>query len=153
MTHVLRWRSPVTMSDVALWRWVTYPCDELLAWLKKTRNFFVVNKFFLLIFHLWLQIFKLSNISFRGSSWNKSLVSNSICPTLTVVWCLALKVEIDEYQNYEKAVGALTEAFKCLTKAKMADRQQQEGKITDIKTRIALIKKFIQTRRWKYIFG
>jgi len=60
---------------------------------------------------------------------------------------LALKVEIDEYQNYEKAVGALTEAFKCLTKAKMADRQQQEGKITDIKTRIALIKKFIQTRR------
>ncbi|XP_078482947.1 intraflagellar transport protein 140 homolog [Ciona intestinalis] len=57
------------------------------------------------------------------------------------------QVEIDEYQNYEKAMGALTEAFKCLTKAKMANKQQQEIKITELKARIALVKKFIQTRR------
>uniref|UniRef100_H2YTL4 Uncharacterized protein n=1 Tax=Ciona savignyi TaxID=51511 RepID=H2YTL4_CIOSA len=57
------------------------------------------------------------------------------------------QVEIDEYQNYEKAMGALTEAFKCLTKAKMANKQQQESKITELKSRIALVKKFIQTRR------
>jgi len=57
------------------------------------------------------------------------------------------QVEIDEYQNYEKAVGALTEAFKCLTKAKMTDKTKQENKITELKSKIALIKTFITTRR------
>nr|CAB3255295.1 intraflagellar transport protein 140 homolog [Phallusia mammillata] len=57
------------------------------------------------------------------------------------------QVEIDEYQNYDKAIGALTEALKCLTKAKMADRQLQESKVSEVKGRIALIKKFTQTRR------
>ncbi|ETE59104.1 Intraflagellar transport protein, partial [Ophiophagus hannah] len=30
----------------------------------------------------------------------------------------AKKVEVDEFQNYEKALGALTEAYKCMSKAK-----------------------------------
>merc|ERR1712136_532953 len=57
------------------------------------------------------------------------------------------QVEVDEYQNYEKAIGALTEAFKCLTKAKMPNKQEQEIKITELKSRIALVKKFLGTRR------
>ncbi|XP_039255691.2 intraflagellar transport protein 140 homolog [Styela clava] len=57
------------------------------------------------------------------------------------------QVEIDEYQNYDKALGAMTEAFKCLSKAKMANKQQQEDKVTELKTRIALVKKFIQAKR------
>ena len=30
--------------------------------------------------------------------------------------CCTAQVEIDEYQNYEKALGALTEAARCLGK-------------------------------------
>lgn len=57
------------------------------------------------------------------------------------------QVEIDEYQNYEKALGALSEAMKCLTKAKMADVGTQEAKINFLKRRILLVKKFVQARR------
>ena len=43
-----------------------------------------------------------------------------------------MKVEIDEYQNYEKALGALTEAARCLGKVR-ADHdilgQSQNGGI------------------------
>ena len=62
------------------------------------------------------------------------------------------QVEIDEYQNYEKAVGALTEAFKCLTKSKIEDNEEKENKLTSLKTKIALVKKFVSTRRYLYIF-
>lgn len=57
------------------------------------------------------------------------------------------QVEIDEYQNYEKAVGALTEAFKCLSKSKIEDNEEKENKLTSLKTKIALVKKFVSTRR------
>ena len=60
---------------------------------------------------------------------------------------LIYQVEIDEYQNYEKALGALSEAMKCLTKAKMADVGTQEAKINFLKRRILLVKKFVQARR------
>jgi hypothetical protein len=43
-------------------------------------------------------------------------------------------VEIDEYQNYDKAHGALTEAYKCLSKAK-------------VQSKMTLVKRFIQARR------
>ena len=62
------------------------------------------------------------------------------------------QVEIDEYQNYEKAVGALTEAFKCLTKSKIEDNEEKENKLTSLKTKIALVKKFVSTRRYLYIY-
>uniref|UniRef100_A0A8C1IK27 Intraflagellar transport protein 140 homolog n=1 Tax=Cyprinus carpio TaxID=7962 RepID=A0A8C1IK27_CYPCA len=51
------------------------------------------------------------------------------------------EVEIDDYQNYEKAYGALTEACKCLTKAKV------ESKLLILTHRLSLVKRFIQARR------
>ncbi|XP_063681755.1 intraflagellar transport protein 140 homolog isoform X3 [Bolinopsis microptera] len=57
------------------------------------------------------------------------------------------QVEIDEYQNYEKALGALSEALKCMNKAKMQDVSTQEAKINFLKRRISLLKKFVQARR------
>ncbi|XP_064637216.1 intraflagellar transport protein 140 homolog [Lineus longissimus] len=56
-------------------------------------------------------------------------------------------VEIDEYQNYDKALGALGEAYKCVTRAKLKNQSQQEEKLTSLKNRIDLIKKFVQARR------
>ncbi|RMX59262.1 hypothetical protein pdam_00005737 [Pocillopora damicornis] len=38
------------------------------------------------------------------------------------------QVEIDEYQNYDKALGALTEAYKCMAKAKTKNPTDQEEK-------------------------
>lgn len=57
------------------------------------------------------------------------------------------QVEIDEYQNYDKALGALSEAYKCLTKAKMANQSSQEERLAELKNRIGLIKKFVQAKR------
>ncbi|NXG36120.1 IF140 protein, partial [Dromaius novaehollandiae] len=57
------------------------------------------------------------------------------------------QVEIDEYQNYEKAQGALTEAYKCLSKAKTRSPLEQESKIALLQSKMALIKRFIHARR------
>ncbi|XP_025043975.2 intraflagellar transport protein 140 homolog isoform X2 [Pelodiscus sinensis] len=57
------------------------------------------------------------------------------------------QVEIDEYQNYEKAQGALTEAYKCLSKAKMRSPVEQESKLALLQSKMALVKRFIQARR------
>lgn len=56
------------------------------------------------------------------------------------------QVEIDEFQNYEKAYGALTEASRCLTKLAHAPSQQQ--KLSEIvQKRMTTIKRFIDIRR------
>ncbi|XP_074475359.1 intraflagellar transport protein 140 homolog [Sebastes fasciatus] len=57
------------------------------------------------------------------------------------------QVEIDDYQNYEKALDALTEAFKCLSKAKDSSTGPQEVRLADLQNRITLIKKFVHARR------
>uniref|UniRef100_A0A8C5R4T8 Intraflagellar transport 140 n=1 Tax=Leptobrachium leishanense TaxID=445787 RepID=A0A8C5R4T8_9ANUR len=57
------------------------------------------------------------------------------------------QMEIDEYQNYEKAMGALTEAYKCLSKAKVRSPEEQERKLGDLQSKITLVKRFIQARR------
>ncbi|XP_013795392.1 intraflagellar transport protein 140 homolog [Apteryx mantelli] len=57
------------------------------------------------------------------------------------------QVEIDEYQNYEKAQGALTEAYKCLSKAKTRSPLEQESKVALLQSKMALIKRFIHARR------
>lgn len=57
------------------------------------------------------------------------------------------QVEIDEYQNYEKAQGALTEAYKCLSKAKTKSPLEQESKLAHLQSKMALIKRFIHARR------
>ncbi|XP_028562119.2 intraflagellar transport protein 140 homolog isoform X1 [Podarcis muralis] len=57
------------------------------------------------------------------------------------------QVEVDEYQNYEKALGALTEAYKCLSKAKTRSPVEQESKLALLHSKMALVKRFIQARR------
>uniref|UniRef100_A0A673BRV9 Intraflagellar transport 140 homolog (Chlamydomonas) n=1 Tax=Sphaeramia orbicularis TaxID=375764 RepID=A0A673BRV9_9TELE len=57
------------------------------------------------------------------------------------------QVEIDDYQNYEKALDALTEAYKCLSKSKDSSSGNQEVRLTDLQHRITLIKKFVHARR------
>ena len=64
-----------------------------------------------------------------------------------IIGCFS-KVEIDEYQNYEKAYGALTEAYKCISKAKMKNTMQQEEKMANLKQKAGLIKKFIQAKKF-----
>ncbi|XP_025272825.3 intraflagellar transport protein 140 homolog [Canis lupus familiaris] len=57
------------------------------------------------------------------------------------------QVEIDEYQNYDKAHGALTEAHKCLSKAKAQSPLDQETKLAQLQSKMTLVKRFIQARR------
>ena len=54
-------------------------------------------------------------------------------------------MEIDEFQNYEKALGALGEAYKVLSHAKLPDNSQ-EMKMNDIKNRMMLMKKFAEAK-------
>lgn len=60
--------------------------------------------------------------------------------------CLLCQVEIDDYQNYTKALGALQEALKCLTKAK-AKNQDVEDKMGFLQARIHLVDRFATARR------
>jgi len=55
------------------------------------------------------------------------------------------QVEIDEFQNYEKAHGALSEAYKVLSQAKLPDNTQ-EVKMSDLKNRMTLVKAFVDAR-------
>ncbi|XP_026973686.1 intraflagellar transport protein 140 homolog isoform X4 [Sagmatias obliquidens] len=57
------------------------------------------------------------------------------------------QVEIDEYQNYDKAHGALTEAYKCLSKAKARSPLDQEARLAQLQSKMALVKRFMQARR------
>lgn len=56
------------------------------------------------------------------------------------------QVEMDEYQNYEKALGALHEAFKCLSKAQN-NKSQISDKIENLKIKMELLKRFVQARQ------
>lgn len=58
------------------------------------------------------------------------------------------QVEIDEFQNYEKAFVALLEASKCLGKVTQPKDANQHRNATDIiQQRLTLIKRFIDIRR------
>ncbi|KAJ7427732.1 intraflagellar transport protein 140 [Willisornis vidua] len=57
------------------------------------------------------------------------------------------QVEIDEYQNYEKAHRALAEAYRCLSKAKARSPEEQESKLAHLQSRMALLKRFIHAQR------
>ncbi|KAI1896231.1 hypothetical protein AGOR_G00092680 [Albula goreensis] len=57
------------------------------------------------------------------------------------------QVEIDDYQNYEKALGALTEAYKCLAKAKGRTTEEQESRLAELQHKVTLVKRFVQARR------
>lgn len=61
-------------------------------------------------------------------------------------------MEIDECENYEKAMGALTEAYKALSRgcpsSMEADplKQRLEKRLYSIKSKVILCKKFIDTK-------
>ncbi len=57
------------------------------------------------------------------------------------------QAEIDEFQNYGKAVGALNEALKCLSKAKNKNPAALEAKAAFLKERVDLIQRFAEARR------
>ncbi|NXK97193.1 IF140 protein, partial [Formicarius rufipectus] len=57
------------------------------------------------------------------------------------------QVEIDEYQNYEKAHRALAEAYKCLSKAKAKSPVEQESKLAHLQSRMSLMKRFTHAQR------
>ncbi|KAG7270473.1 hypothetical protein CRUP_017955 [Coryphaenoides rupestris] len=50
----------------------------------------------------------------------------------------AKKEEIDDFRNYEKALGALSEAYKCLSKSKERSPGEQEGRLAQLQHRVAL---------------
>jgi intraflagellar transport protein 140 len=56
-------------------------------------------------------------------------------------------VEIDDFQNYEKAIGALGESYKVLSKAGATDSEAHEMRLNDLKNRMILTKKFLQAKR------
>ncbi|KAJ3044635.1 hypothetical protein HDV00_001561 [Rhizophlyctis rosea] len=53
------------------------------------------------------------------------------------------QVEIDEYQNYEKAAGALREAMRCLGKLKVPDDARKDA----LEHRLQLIGQFVEARK------
>jgi intraflagellar transport protein 140 len=57
-----------------------------------------------------------------------------------------LKVEIDEYRDYEKAIGALKEGLKYLSKESPPSGQTREM-AGSFEKRIAMIEKFVQARK------
>ncbi|XP_068610701.1 intraflagellar transport protein 140 homolog [Brachionichthys hirsutus] len=57
------------------------------------------------------------------------------------------QVETDDYQNYEKALDALTEASKCLAKAKDPSAEEQKAKMAELQRKITLIKKFVHAQK------
>lgn len=57
------------------------------------------------------------------------------------------QVEIDEYQNYDKAHGALIEAYKCMSMSKAKNPLDQEAKLAQLQNKMALVKRFLQARR------
>ena len=59
---------------------------------------------------------------------------------------------MDEFQNYEKAFGALSESYKCLSKAKVKNVTEQEERLATLKTRLTVMKKFIQAKKYVILF-
>ncbi|XP_057670783.1 intraflagellar transport protein 140 homolog [Diorhabda carinulata] len=58
------------------------------------------------------------------------------------------QVEIDEFQNYEKALGALTEASRCLQKiTEPRDPKQIQRAMDIVQQRLVLVKRFVDIRK------
>jgi intraflagellar transport protein 140 len=53
------------------------------------------------------------------------------------------QVEIDEYRDYEKALGAMKEAMRQLEKS---NAPEKEMKISMMRKRVGIIEKFVQAR-------
>jgi intraflagellar transport protein 140 len=64
--------------------------------------------------------------------------------SLSLFYDACAAVEIDEYKNYEKALGALKESGKYMTKAKLPGK---ETKILQIKKKIVIIEQFLTAKK------
>jgi intraflagellar transport protein 140 len=53
--------------------------------------------------------------------------------------------EIDEYRDYEKALGALQESLKFMIKAKASEKK--ESALADLDAKIRLVTKFVEARK------
>lgn len=62
--------------------------------------------------------------------------------SLALFYDSCAQVEIEEYQNYEKALGALRESYKYMSKAK-----GKEAKSAEIKKKIAYIEQFVSIKQ------
>lgn len=61
---------------------------------------------------------------------------------------ITLQVEIDEFQNYEKALGAMNEAARCLGKVVTPREPTQHRRALEIvQSRMANIKRFVDIKR------
>lgn len=57
-------------------------------------------------------------------------------------------MEIDEFQNYEKGFGALTEASRCLQKiTEPRDPKQIQRASEIVQQRLSLVKRFVDIRK------
>ncbi|XP_076028823.1 intraflagellar transport protein rempA [Oratosquilla oratoria] len=65
-------------------------------------------------------------------------------PLLAGFYDSCAQVEIDEYQNYDKAMGALSEAYKCLTSS---NHPQAQERLPSIQYKLEKVKQFISIRR------
>lgn len=98
------------------------------------------------IFLLWLMLSELFNLKLWYILQHLYVVE-ILNELIREYFLILVKVEIDEYQNYEKALDALTEAAKCLSKAKDSSAGDQEVRVGDLHNKISLIKKFVHARR------
>lgn len=57
------------------------------------------------------------------------------------------QVEIDEFQDYDKAVSALAEAYKCLNRSGVDDSLRAEEIVNNLKMKLTLIQKFIVAKK------
>ena len=85
-------------------------------------------------------------------------MANSCCIPYSVIHvrvCLlsfpASQVEIDEFQNYDRALGALNEAVKCLGKAKAKDQTKIDEMAKFLSQRIELVQRFANARKYVFI--
>lgn len=65
---------------------------------------------------------------------------------LSVFYDACAQVEIDEYRDYEKALGALKESLKYMIKAKSI--QNKDSKLASLDQRIQLVERFVSARKY-----
>lgn len=57
------------------------------------------------------------------------------------------QVEIDEFQDYEKAMAALHEAYTCLTRGRVEDSVKAEEMLNSLKAKLTVTKKFLEAKK------
>ena len=58
-----------------------------------------------------------------------------------------MQAEIDEYKDYDKALSALTEAYRSFSKAQQGNTGDMDSRVSNLREKIEHVKKFVQIRR------